>query len=459
MRRANPRTLLPSARKCPRNHKSPLCTGSPQAAIQPSERVDIIRACNPMRKLFSRRAVPFAMVCACLFGLVWSSTRSLRIAHAAEDPAAPQAAARKAYADQVRQTYTYLPAGKVETGYGEHRLSLPGNASVEGDDFLQPSAFPTAEYCGHCHQEAYHQWREALHSNSFRTPFYRTSVNLLLQEKGIAFARHCDSCHNPIAVLSGSLDARSTGDRSFDRDGLTCTVCHSVQSADAKLGNGSYVMGVPAVMVDEAGKRIPGTVPDAQILAHPERHSQAVMQKVYQSPEFCSACHKANFPVMLNDYKWIRGFSTYDEWQASKYSRRNPLVFYQADYTTCQGCHMKREAISLPDPGAKHGQLASHRWLAGNTAVPFYYGFGEQLNRTFDFLKTANYLNVDIFGLKVDDKEPLIAPLGVVPFTIKPQASLEAYVVIQSKAIGHSLIPEVRDLYEAWVAFTVTDAQ
>ena len=120
---------------------------------------------------------------------------------------------------------------------------------------------------------------------------------------------------------------------------------------------------------------------------------------------------------------------------------------------------MKREAISLPDPGAKHGQLASHRWLAGNTAVPFYYGFGEQLNRTFDFLKTANYLNVDIFGLKVDDKEPLIAPLGVVPFTIKPQASLEAYVVIQSKAIGHSLIPEVRDLYEAWVAFTVTDAQ
>jgi tetratricopeptide (TPR) repeat protein len=30
--------------------------------------------------------------------------------------------------------------------------------------------------------------------------------------------------------------------------------------------------------------------------------------------------------------------------------------------------------------------------------------------------------------------------------------------VIQSKAIGHSLIPEVRDLYEAWVSFKVTDA-
>jgi tetratricopeptide (TPR) repeat protein len=33
-----------------------------------------------------------------------------------------------------------------------------------------------------------------------------------------------------------------------------------------------------------------------------------------------------------------------------------------------------------------------------------------------------------------------------------------AYVVIQNKNIGHSLIPEVRDLYEAWVEVTVKDA-
>ncbi len=30
--------------------------------------------------------------------------------------------------------------------------------------------------------------------------------------------------------------------------------------------------------------------------------------------------------------------------------------------------------------------------------------------------------------------------------------------MIQNKNIGHSLIPEVRDLYEAWVEFTVKDA-
>ena len=193
---------------------------------------------------------------------------------------------------------------------------------------------------------------------------------------------------------------------------VTCTTCHSIQSVQTKLGNGSFVMGVPAVMVDEQGNRIPGVVPDAEILAHLDRHSKAVMQDFYHTPEFCSACHKANLPPPLNGYKWIRAFTAYDEWQTSKFSQRNPLTFYSADFTTCQDCHMKREAITLPDYGAKHGTLASHRWLAGNTAVPFYYGFDEQLSKTIDFLKSGNYLNVDLFALKVGDSGTMIAPLG-----------------------------------------------
>jgi Flp pilus assembly protein TadD len=411
-----------------------------------------------MRKVPLRRALLLLMLCSGISLCAWSGLSLFLTAQASEDPTAKEQAARKAYADKVREKYTYLSAGKSEAVYGTGKVSLPGNAAIEGGDFIEPSAFLTADYCGHCHQEAYAQWRQALHSNSFRTPFYRTSVNLLLKEKGIAFARHCDSCHNPIAVLSGSLDASATGDRSFDRDGLTCTTCHSIQQVDSKLGNGSYVMAVPSALVDENGKRIPGMVPDSEILAHLDRHSKAVMQKIYQSPEFCSACHKANLPVMLNDYKWIRAFSAYDEWQGSKYSKQNPLVFYTADYTTCQGCHMKRETASLPDPGAKQGKLASHRWLAGNTAVPFYYGFDEQLKRTTDFLQTGNYLNVDLFGIKAAGADELVAPLGSVPFKVDPKQALETYVVIQSKFIGHSLIPEVRDLYEAWVSFQVTDA-
>jgi tetratricopeptide (TPR) repeat protein len=376
----------------------------------------------------------------------------------------PQSAAganssRKDYADHVRQTYNFH--------FGQGDISTPGNAKILGDDFVQPGAFPTAKYCSKCHAEAYSQWRQALHSNSFRTPFYRTSVNILARTKGIEFTRHCDSCHNPIGVLSGALTQNSQVDRAFDEEGLTCTTCHSVQKLQPTVGNGGFVMGIPAVMVDENENRIPGEVPYEEIFKHPDRHSKAVIKDFYRTPEFCSACHKANLPTPLNDYKFIRAFTVYDEWQNSKFSQRNPLTFYTADFTTCQGCHMKRGPISHVEWGSKNNQFASHRWTAGNTAVPFYYGFDEQLQKTIEFLKSGNYLNVDLFAIKKVDPwagedsaytEGLIAPLGSVPFQLKPNDTVEAMVVVQNKNIGHSLIPEVRDLYEAWVEFEVKDS-
>jgi hypothetical protein len=360
---------------------------------------------------------------------------------------------RKAYNSTVTPTYNFH--------YGPKNPFTPGNITVQGEGFLQPGAYPSAEYCGTCHQEAYSQWRQALHSNAFRTPFYRTSVNILIrdQTRGIALARHCDSCHNPIGVLGAALTEDSKVDRAkFDSDGLTCMTCHSVISLDSTNGNASLQMGVPSVIVDENGNRIPGQVSFAEILRHPERHSKAVMHDFLHTPEFCAACHKANLPSPLNDYKFIRAFTAYDEWQQSKFSQRNPLTFYTADFKPCQGCHMKRNPITLPEYGAKNGTFASHRWLAGNTAVPFYYGFDEQLKKTIDFLRAGDYLNVDIFGLKKAGEDKLIAPLGRASYTLAANDVVEAYVVIQNKNIGHSLIPEVRDLYEAWVEFTVKDA-
>jgi tetratricopeptide (TPR) repeat protein len=362
-------------------------------------------------------------------------------------------AERKAHNAKVDPTYNFH--------YGKKNPFTPGNIRVEGEGFIQPGAFPTAEYCGTCHQEAYSQWRQALHSNAFRTPFYRTSVNLLIRDKtrGIALARHCDSCHNPIAVVGGALTEDSKLDRAkLDSDGLTCMTCHSVVGIDSTNGNSSVTIGVPAVIVDEQGNRIPGQVPFADILRHPERHSMAVMRDLLHKPEFCAACHKANLPDTLNDYKFIRAFTAYDEWQQSKFSQRNPLNFYTTSFKSCQDCHMQRSAVSHTDYGAKDGTLASHRWLAGNTAVPFYYGFDDQLQKTIEFLRSGNYLNVDLFALRKGGEDRLIAPLGRARFDLEPNDVVETYVVIQNKNIGHSLIPEVRDLYEGWVEFTVKDS-
>jgi tetratricopeptide (TPR) repeat protein len=370
----------------------------------------------------------------------------LKTIHAGSNPEA----VRSEYNAQVHQTYDYH--------FGKDKPFLPSNATTEDGEFIQPGAFPSAKYCGHCHEAAYHQWRESLHSNSFRAPFYLRDVVLLNMTQGIEFSRHCEGCHNPTALFTGALTKHSiVKDRSFDNDGITCSVCHSIQKLQPTYGVGAYVMGVPAVMVDENGKPIPGEVPYKDILAHTDRHVQAVMKDFYRTPEYCGACHKANLPTSLNHYKWLRAIGLYDEWQASSFSHRSPLPFYSKEYKTCQDCHMPREAITRPDYGAKDKTLASHRWIGGNTAVPFFYGYEEQLQKTIAFLRDQK-LNVDLFAIRKNNDPKYIAPLGSVDFDLKPNDTVETFVVIQNKGIGHTLIPEQRDIYQAWVQFTVKDA-
>jgi tetratricopeptide (TPR) repeat protein len=396
-----------------------------------------------------KKAVVALLSCIALFGslaFAIATSRNFR-------------AERQHYSAQIRKTYNLR--------FGPEEPFLPSNAQTESGEFIQPGAFPTAAYCGHCHAGVYEQWRQSLHSNSFREPFYKKNVDLLTSTKGIEFSRHCEACHNPIALVSGALTQNSPVDRHFDDDGITCSTCHSIQKLTAPIGTGSYVMGVPAVIVDEKGVPIPGEVSDKEILAHPDRHSKAVMKDFYKSPEFCGACHLADIPRQLNDYKWLRGFSTYDEYQNSSFSKSTPLSYYQRAQTSCQDCHMAREAVpgtpisrlagSQIEYAAKGGSIASHRWLGGNTAVPFYYGYTEQLRKTTEFLQNKN-LNVDIFALKNPNSQELIAPLGLQSFRVEPDTDAQVFVVIQNKGIGHSLIPEQRDMYEAWVEFTVKDA-
>jgi len=369
--------------------------------------------------------------------------------------------------DSVASRYNYA--------FGKETPFLPSNATSSTGQFVSPKSFYTAEYCGHCHQEAYHQWRESIHSNSFRAPWYLKNVNHLIDEKGVQYSRHCEGCHNPVALLSGDLSQGMPKKRPFEQEGVTCSTCHSIVSTDA-TGTGSYVMGVPAVLVDEAGAPITRPVSDAEILAHLDRHSKAVMRPLLQTAEFCAACHKAAIPRQLDDYKWLRAISLYDEWQAASFTKQSPLPFYRKDsVSTCQTCHMVREPLpsgaidpgAKPDPVTKEAKLVSHRWPAGNTLVPQYYKFDEQARRVADFLKNSydgkGVFNVDIFALEKESAaatpsdQVLVAPLGLTSFSLAPAETLIADVVIQNKGIGHSFVPEQRDFYEAWVDFSVKD--
>ncbi|MGI4827725.1 MAG: tetratricopeptide repeat protein [Janthinobacterium lividum] len=388
-----------------------------------------------------------------LTGLLGAVTFGAQAVRAGEE-GHENAEARTAYSQKVAATYDFH--------WNKNSAFLPSLATTDNGQFLQSSAFPTSQYCGHCHEAAYHQWRESAHANANRAPWYKNNVHLLNAEKGIAFSRHCEGCHNPIALLSGDLNPGVPESHSYDSDALTCSFCHSIKSIDTR-GTGSYVLGTPAVMVDENGAPVQRPVSDAEILAHLDRHSAAVMKPFYRSSDYCAACHKGALPKELTDYKWLRAMTPYDEWQNSSFAKESPLPFYtKASVSTCQTCHMQREALEGRDPGAKKGQLASHRWLGANSLIPAYYKYDEQSAKIRAFLQN-DVLNIDLFALETaaaaganaEKSSQLIAPLGRVPYRISLGEKLTVSVVIQNKGAAHSLVPEQRDMYEAWVDFQV----
>src|SRR5882672_12529339 len=357
---------------------------------------------------------------------------------------------KKRYAEEVSKTYDFK--------FGSNPFA-PGNATTTTGTFIPGEMFVAAKRCGTCHTDAHTQWRQSAHGNAFREPFYQKNVKDLQSQKGIEFTRHCESCHNPAALFAGALTKNSHVKRPFDDDGVSCIACHSIQSANGR-GIGGYVMGEPALLVKEDGTRLLEGVTDQQILDDIPSHRRAMMRPLLKSAEFCAACHKSQVPRELNDYKFIRAFAVGDEYQMSSFSKESPHPYYVRDKETCNSCHMKREPAPLFDVSAKLGKLASHRWAAANTAIPVFYKWPEQLDAVNKFLEN-DALGIDIFAIRRKSPgtsaEEFIAPLNRSSFSLKPADRITAEVVITNKNIGHSFPPELRDFYEAYVQFVVTD--
>jgi tetratricopeptide (TPR) repeat protein len=347
-------------------------------------------------------------------------------------------------------------AAPYNLSFGNNPYS-PSRAQSAFNGFLKPSDFPDAAYCGKCHQDAHQQWRQSAHANSFRPPFYKDNVQMLIDEKGIEHTRHCEGCHNPVALFTGALTKDSKIDRSFDEEGITCSVCHSIAKVQEPTGTGSYVMGKPAVMLKPDGTPREGLPTEDEILGDIGLHKRAVMRDFYRTPGFCGACHKAAIPQELNGYKWLRAFSVYDEWQQSSWSRQSPLPFYKKDVvSTCQSCHMPG-VEAKNDYAAKDGKLASHRFLGANSAIPAFYSYTEQMEAIRQFLSNSVAINFFALARRHGDSVEEIAPLGSTPLTLARGDEITLDLVIQNTRIGHALVPEQRDFYESWVELIATD--
>lgn len=403
------------------------------------------------------------------------------------------------YASDESGTESRDRKGSYNLPFGSNPFA-PGEVQTSTGTFISADKFIPASYCARCHQSAHAQWAESPHRSSFRGPFYQKNIEDFTKQYGIEATRHCESCHNPIALVSGALTTGSSAPRPFDDEGVTCTVCHSIEKITYLEGIGSYRIAPPALLVDNNGRPFEGEITDQRILANRAAHKRAMMKDFYRTPEFCAVCHKAALPRQIENYKWRRSFSTYDEWQMSSHSNESPLPFYKRPRNTCQSCHMPAETAES-DLAAKQGTIASHRWPASNTALPYFYGFKDQLQAVKDFLQ-EDHLGVDIFtlkkgpayptqregtdlitlrkgaaGLKVSEgfatinsinaalypgyqkpDETIIAPIDKSNFSLDPGETLTLGVVISNKGVGHLFPTELRDFFEPWVEFKVEEA-
>lgn len=338
----------------------------------------------------------------------------------------------------------------------------PSNARTETGELIPVEQFFSAKRCLGCHQDTHAAWSESLHRNAAREPFYRESADILLRTRGIEFTRHCESCHTPIALFSGALNKNAPRQQapftSLDDEGVTCTICHSITEARLN-GTGSFTIRRPALLAKEDGTPIYGNFTDEQILADIPGHKRAVMRPLLKTPEFCSTCHKVDAPPDLNGYKHIRGFSAYDEWQQSGASHESVSPYYRAEQRTdCRGCHMPK-IESLNDRAAKKGVIASHQWLGANTAAPLFYGQMKQVKLTEEFL-SSQVISADIFALKRESTGETFPEVTTgSQLALKPGEEITAEVVVANRKAAHSFAPEVRDLYEIWVAFEAVDDQ
>ena len=194
-------------------------------------------------------------------------------------------------------------------------------------------------------------------------PWYLKNVNMLIDEKGVQFSRHCEGCHNPVALFSGDLSQGMPKKRPFEDEGITCSTCHAIQSTDA-TGTGSYVMGIPAVLVDEKGAPVTRPVSDSEILAHLDRHSKAVMRPLSRPPSSAPPATKPPSPARSTTTSGSAPSPSTTSGRAPASPSSRPLPFYRKDtVSTCQTCHMPREPLPAERAGSRrqgrHARLAS----------------------------------------------------------------------------------------------------
>lgn len=389
-----------------------------------------------------------------------------------------------------------------ENALGENSPFFPSAVEVLGGGLIPESFFLGSQTCGRsgCHEDVTAQWASSAHRfSSFNNQWYRKSIEYLQEVGGVEKAKFCGGCHDPAVLLSGKMEqpVDSFLSSAAAHAGLACVACHSISTVKNTAGNGGYVLAYPELHdLATSDNPVIQFVHDQLIEMDPEPHRRTFLKPFMerQPAEFCSTCHKVHLDTPVNDYRWMRGFNTYDNWQASGVSGFGARSFYQPETPqTCVTCHMPE--LPSTDPGGAPDKIRDHRFLAANTALPVANRDASQLEATKLFLQ-ADRLSIDIFGIEAltqrgqqfrgarslglvqantafadgeevsefssggatIEKRDVSGPLHEGQSIFEPGRQHRLDIVVRSRTVGHFFPSGTVDAQEAWLDVRVSTA-
>ncbi|MFN9299793.1 MAG: tetratricopeptide repeat protein [Acidobacteriota bacterium] len=378
----------------------------------------------------------------------------------------------------------------------------PSPANTNVNSTIPSNFFMDSKLCGECHKDIYEQWNSSVHHfASFNNQYYRRSIEHMQQVQGSTQpSKWCAGCHDHAVFFNGRWE-KPIKDQVYTpeaQNGLGCVSCHSITHVNGSVGNGHFTIEYPPLH-DLASSRNPyiRMLDNFLTYADPEPHRKTFLKPFMRgasSPEYCSTCHKVHLDQPVNNYRWLRGFNDYDNWQASGVSGQGARSFYYPNQSSnCNDCHMP--LVPSRDPGNRDGKVHSHRFATANTAVAHVNGDKKQLEETVKFLKSG-FVTVDLFAITpIEDlkgETPMLrrasdtqrlnstmavgeeaessgqfflrevskvaAPLDTAKVNVEPGSTVRLDAVVRTRRVGHFFPGGTVDAYDLWLEVIGRDA-
>jgi Flp pilus assembly protein TadD len=407
---------------------------------------------------------------------------------------------RNVWKNSYRVVNPGMPAETMDgEGDGPSGKFFPSSVQTRDGKSIPAKYFMQSQACERCHADIYKQWSSSAHHfSSFNNQWYRRSVEYMQDLNGVRSSKWCAGCHDPALLFSGMFDTpvRQIENTPAAQAGLACMMCHSIVEVKSTMGQGDFLLEYPKLHELAASENpVMRALHDFMVKVNPEPHRRTFLKPFMreQTAEFCSGCHKVHLDVPVNNYRWVRGFNEYDNWQASGVSGQGARSFYYpANSMMCADCHMPLQ--SSKDEGNINGFVHSHRFPGANTAVPTANNDPVQLSESIRFLQDKQ-VTVDIFGISPAEKEakaaspsllaggqelsttfavgeeaeasgpkgakgetrPITAPLGRVPAAVRRGDDYLVDVVVRTRKVGHFFPGGTVDAFDVWLELQATD--